>query len=177
MFYYHIYPYPYQKPQGFIPLTPTESTLQTPDPWWRVRVLEGRVRVGVQLPRGNPCSSLEIDTSFANSAKSRRKLSKFWYDLGYVSRKKLALKKLVKNISIAAWNGGKDIFELRRLCKDFLTRFGGRGKKQTSYIVIRRYITYIEVCLGETRSITFSSFLRSLPLGLGWAFMIATYRG
>ena len=45
-------------------------------------------------------------------------------------------------------------FKVRTLHKHFLTRFGGRDKKQTTYNVIHtthKKITCIVVCLGETR--------------------------
>ena len=40
--------------------------------------------------------------------------------------------------SICLFNGGESNFKVRRLHKQFLARFWGRGKQQTSYIVIRR---------------------------------------
>ena len=41
--------------------------------------------------------------------------------------------------------------KVRTLHKHFLTRFGGRGNKQTSYREQRYDFTYIEICLGETK--------------------------
>jgi hypothetical protein len=63
------------------------------------------------------------------------KLSKLYCERCHYTNYRVEMKARKRNIDATAADRG---FKVRRLHNNFLTRFGGRGKKQTSYIVNRR---------------------------------------
>ena len=75
------------------------------------------------------------DSRFKNASTSRRRVLIFCMQHLLSSNKNTLSKNCAKNSNYPVVCGGEGNFKVRRLCKDFLARFWGRGNSQTSYIV------------------------------------------
>ena len=88
------------------------------------------------------------DSKFTNASTSRRRVLIFCIQHLLSSNKNTLSLKIVQRTLIILLCGGEGNFKVRRLCKDFLAQFWGRGNSQTSYIVIRR-AHHIYRCLSR----------------------------